>query len=110
MLLYVNFTLADINIELRHNVPTSQRSNNDQERAKNLMLGQTTFCRPEASQSKSVKLHNFCILMYKYEDFSNFLLCFLFAEILPNHDTVSELPIFVSPQSVPSIIDKRHKF
>ena len=46
----------------------------------------------EASQSKSVKFHYFCIFMYIYEDFSHFLWCFLFAEILPNHDTVSELP------------------
>ena len=34
----------------------------------------------------------FCIFMYIYEDFSDFLWCFLFAEILPNHATVSELP------------------
>ena len=46
VLFYVNFTFVDINIELRHNVPTSQRSNNEQERVKNLMLGQSTFCRP----------------------------------------------------------------
>ena len=46
----------------------------------------------EASQSKSVKLHYLCIFVYIYEDFSDFLWCFLFAEILQNHATVSELP------------------
>ena len=43
---YVNFTFVDINTELRHNVSTSQRSNSEQERVKNLKLGQSTFCRP----------------------------------------------------------------
>ena len=33
------FTFADINIELRHNVPTSQRSNIEQKRGRNLTLG-----------------------------------------------------------------------
>ena len=46
----------------------------------------------EASQSKSLKSQYFSIFMYIYEDFSDLLWCFLFAEILPNHATVSELP------------------
>ena len=46
VLFYVNFTFVYINIELRHNVSTSQRSNTEHERAKNLKLGQSTFCRP----------------------------------------------------------------
>ena len=46
VLFYVNFTFVDINIDLRHNVSTSQRSNTEQERVKNLKLGPSTFCRP----------------------------------------------------------------
>ena len=46
VLFYPNFTFANINIELRQNVPTSQRSNIEQERSGNLTLGQSTFCRP----------------------------------------------------------------
>ena len=56
VLFYVNVTFVDINIELRHNVPTSQRSNNEQERVKNLKLGQSTFCRPGGVRIKKCEI------------------------------------------------------
>ena len=46
VLFYVNFAFVDITIELRRNVPTSQRSNIEQEKGRNLTLGQSTFFRP----------------------------------------------------------------
>ena len=69
VLFYVNFTFVDINIELRHNVPSSQRSNNEQERVKNLKLRQSTFCRPGGVPIKhceiAIYLH-FHVYVYIY--------------------------------------------
>ena len=93
MLFYPNFTFANINIELRHNIPTSERSNIEQERDRNLTLCQSTFCRPGGVPIKKCEIALFLHFhVYIYEDFSDFLWCFLSAEILPNHATVSELP------------------
>ena len=94
VLFYTYFTFAYINIELRHNVPSSQRSNIEQESGRNLTLGQTTFRRPGGVPIKKCEIALFfafsCI--YIYEDFSDLLWCFLSAEILPNHATLSGLP------------------
>ena len=71
VLFYVNFTFVDINIELRHNVSTSQRSNAQQEGVKNLKLGQSTFCRPGGVPIKNCEIALFfcifmCICIYLY--------------------------------------------
>ena len=71
-LFYPNFTFANINTELRHNVPTPQRSNIVQERGRNLTLGQSTFCRPGGVPIKQCEITLFCIFMYIYEDFTDF--------------------------------------
>ena len=67
VLFYVNFTFVDINIEQRHNVPTSQRSNNEQEKVKNRRLGPSTFCRPGGVRIKKCEIALFfafsCICM-----------------------------------------------
>ena len=71
VLFYVNFTFVYINIELRHNVSTSQRSNPEQERDKNLKLGQSAFCRPGGVPIKNCEIAIFlhfhvyiCIYIY----------------------------------------------
>ena len=92
VLLYPNFTIANINIKLRHNVPTSQRSNIEQERGRNLTLGQSTFCRPGGVPIKNCEIALFLHFHVYIWRLLRFLSCFLFAEILPNHATVSELP------------------
>ena len=70
----------------------SQRSNIEQEKGRNLTLSQSTFCRPGGVPIRKCENAFFFIFMYIYEDFSDLLWCFLFAEILPNHATVPELP------------------
>ena len=99
MLFYTNFTFANINIELRHNVPTSQRSNIEQERGRNLMLGQSTFCRPGCVPIKNCEIAIFLhfhvymyLYIYIYKKTSQIFCDVFFAKILPNHTTVSELP------------------
>ena len=67
MLFYVNFTFVDINIELRHNVPTSQRSNIEQERVTNPKLGQSTFC--------IWRLPSFVAVFSLRKDYRNLPLC-----------------------------------
>ena len=93
MLFYPNFTFANINIELRHNIPTSERSNIEQEKIEISRWVNRHSADQEAFQSKSVKLHYFCIFMYIYEDFSDFLWCFLFAEILQTLPLCQNCPI-----------------
>ena len=93
MLFYPNFTFANINIEYvttfqRRTVATSSRKEVEISR----WVNRRTVDQ-EASQSKSVKLHYFCIFMYIYEDFSDLCGVFLFAEILPNHATCQNCPI-----------------
>ena len=67
VLFYVNFTFVDINIELIHNVSTSQRSNTEQERGKKISSCVNRHSvDQEAFQSKIVKLQYFWIFMCIY--------------------------------------------
>ena len=97
VLLYVNFTIVYINIELRHKVSTSQRCNTEQERVRNLKMGQSTFCRPGGVPIKNCQIAIFLhfhvyIYLYIYKKTSQIFCVVFFAKILPNHTTVSELP------------------
>ena len=112
MLFYPNFTFANINIELRHNVPTSQRSSIEQERGRNLTLGQSTFCRPGGVPIKNFEIAIFLhfhvyIYIYILEDFPDFVWCFLCENVTKPYHCV-RIAQKVSQQSVPSIINKRH--
>ena len=96
---YVNFSFVDINIELRHNVPMSQRSSSEQERVENLKLGQSTFCRPGGVPIKNCKIAIFLhrhvciyIYIYIYKKNSQIFCDVFFAKVLPNHTAVTELP------------------
>ena len=99
LLFCVKFTFVDINTELRHNVSTSQRSNTEQERVKNLKLGQSTFCRPGGVPMKNCEiaiflhLHVYIYLyIYRYiRRLPRFFCDVSFAKILPSHTSVSEL-------------------
>ena len=69
VLFYVNFTFVDINIELRHIVSTSQCSNTEQERVKNLKLDQSTFRRPVGVPIKNCEIAiflHFHVYIYLY--------------------------------------------
>ena len=110
VLFYVNFTFVDINIELPHYVPTSHRSNNEQERVKNLKLGQSTFCRPGGVPIKNCEI---AILLHFHVyilRLLRFCVVFSFCGNLTKPCHCVRIAQFVSQQSVPSIIDKRHKF
>ena len=110
VLFYPNFTFANINIELRHNVPTSQRSNIEQERGKNLTLGQSTFCRPGGVPIKKCEIVLFLHFHVYIWRLLRLVVVFSFCGNLtkPCHCVI--IAQFVSQQSVPSILDKRHKF
>ena len=69
VLFYLNFFFANINIELRHNVPTSQRSNIEQERDRILTLGESIFCRPGGVPIKNCEIAiflHFHVYIYIY--------------------------------------------
>ena len=110
VLFYVNFTFVDINTELRHNDPTSQRSINVQERVKQLKLGQSTFCRPGGVPIKNCEIAIFLHFHVYIWRLLTFCVVFSFCGNLTKPCHCVRIAQFVSQQSVPSIIDKRHKF